>query len=485
MIIERKQKSYIIKKEIDILTSRLERIEKAYFSLRKENEELRKENEDLRKENKELKNKLRIVLQELSNKKIKRDSHNSHSPPSKDYYSPKNRSLRKKSTRKTGGQKGHKGHTLEMSKFPDEIKKIKSKYCSKCGYELQDRDQELLSRRQVIEIPPIKPIIIEYQQYRCTCQRCGNDQRASYPKEVKAPIQYGASVTSLVSYFNVFQYIPYARLKLLLQDIFALSLSEGTIQNLLNKVADKSSVIYDKILENIKQSTYVGSDETSAKINGSKWWIWVWQNIKNTYISANESRGFKAINQIIGTTLPSATLVSDRWSAQLKMNTKNKQLCIAHLLRDLKYLQEIEKLEWANNFEMLLSKALALRQKAQKSQQAYQREDKRVIDLEQKLNQLLINNIDKGNSAKTHAFQKSMIKNRNHIFTFLYDLEVPPDNNSSERAIRNIKVKQKVSGQFKSGQDTFCIIRSVIDTFRKRNLDVFQNLQLIANFVPE
>ncbi len=78
-----------------------------------------------------------------------------------------------------------------------------------------------------------------------------------------------------------------------------------------------------------------------------------------------------------------------------------------------------------------------------------------------------------------------MIKNRNHIFTFLYNLEVPPDNNASERAIRNIKVKQKVSGQFKTGQNSFAIIRSVIDTIQKRELNVLQNLQLIANFVPE
>ena len=83
---------------------------------------------------------------------------------------------------------------------------------------------------------------------------------------------------------------------------------------------------------------------------------------------------------------------------------------------------------------------------------------------------------------KTYTFQKSMIKYRNYLFPFLYNLEVPPDNNASERAIRNVKVKQKVSGQFKSGQHTFCVLRSVIDTLRKRNLNVLEYLQLIMKW---
>lgn len=421
----------------------------------------------------------------MSEKNVTKDSHNSHNPPSQDKNKHQNRSLRKKTGRKPGGQKGHKGTTLLKSESPNEIHKLLSKYCCKCGEELKQKDQRLISTRQVIEVPPIQPLYIEYQQYGCECTKCGNLQKANFPKGVNAPIQYGASVVALVSYFNIFQYIPYLRTKLMFENVFNIPISEGSIQNLLNRVAQKSKPVYDNILKHIQQSTYAGSDETSAKVNGDKWWIWVWQNVKNTYIAASKSRGFETVKQIIGNSLSHITLGSDRWAAQLKLKTKFKQICVAHLLRDLVYLNEIESLDWTNHFESLLAHALSLRQKAENHSRPFQRNERVIYKLNNRLNRLLIRNIDKQKYPKTHTFQKSMLKNRNYLFTFLYDLNVPPDNNASERAIRNIKVKQKVSGQFKSGQNTFSIIRSVIDTFKKRDLNILQNLQLIANFVPE
>ena len=453
--------------------------------LRKANTELRKANTELRKANAELKEKLKEVLSLIAEKKVIKDSHNSHNPPSQDKYKVRKKSLRKSSGRKTGGQKGHKGHTLKMTETPDEIYELKSEYCSNCGEKLNPNHQRLVSKRQVIEIPPIQAKYIEYRQYGCSCTRCGKLQKASYPQGINAPIQYGSSVVSLISYFNVYQYIPYLRTKQLLKDIFNISISQGSIDNLLNKVAKKALPVYENILKEISQSTYAGSDETSAKVNGEKWWMWVWQNVKNTYISASKSRGFETINKIIGNSLSHITLGSDRWAAQLKMLTDKKQICIAHLLRDLVYLREVENSDWAKHFESLLSHALSLRKEAEKRNSPYRPKEKVVYKLEQRLNRLLIRHIDKQKYRKTYTFQKSMIKNRNHIFTFLYNLEVPPDNNASERAIRNIKVKQKVSGQFKTGQNSFAILRSVIDTIRKRELNVLQNLQLIANFVPE
>ena len=475
----------IIGQNSNIIEDRLSILEQRLTNLERENAQLRKENAQLREENKELKDKLNIVLSQLADKKIKKDSHNSHNPPSQDKYRSKNRSLRKQTGRKPGGQKGHKGTTLLKIEKPDIIKELKSDYCTKCGLELEQEAQELLSTRQVIEIPPIKPIHIEYQQYGCTCTRCGNLQKAKYPKGITSAVQYGASIIALVSYFNVFQYIPYYRTKLLFKDIFNISMSEGSIQNLLNKAAIKAIPVYSKILKEIQRSTYIGSDETSAQVNGDKWWMWVWQNVKNTYIAASQSRGFETIKQIIGDSLSHITLGSDRWAAQLKMVTKYKQICLAHLLRDLIFLKEVEALEWAEHFEKLLSHALSLRRKAEKKNRPYRHNARDVYTLEQRLNRLLIRNIDKQKHPKTYTFQKSMIKNRNNLFMFLYDLEVPPDNNASERAIRNIKVKQKVSGQFKSGQNTFAVIRSVIDTLQKRNLNVLQNLHLIANFTPD
>jgi len=406
-----------------------------------------------------LEEKVLFLLQIIEKQSVKKDSHNSHNPPASDKSSPKRtKSLRKKSMRKSGGQLGHKGHTLELKAVPDESHKLKSNYCQHCRQSVSHLTHELLSKRQLIKLPSIAPIYVEYQQYGCQCT-CGHYQKASYPKGVNAPIQYDGSVVALVSYFNVFQYIPYARTQQLFKDIFNLPISQGSIDNHLKKAAKKATPVYQTILENIKAASYIGADETGAKVNGEKWWIWVWQNIENTFLKASKSRGFDTVEKIFPDGLPNATIGSDRWAAQLKTESKDKQICFPHLQRELNYLEEKEKNDWATHFKKLLKQALDLRHNA--------------------VNRLLARSIIKEHFPETFKFQKSMIKYRNYLFPCLYDLEVPPDNNASERAIRNVKVKQKISGQFKSGQDTFCILRSIIDTLRKRELDVLFFLKQI------
>ena len=145
----------------------------------------------------------------------------------------------------------------------------------------------------------------------------------------------------------------------------------------------------------------------------------------------------------------------------------------------MNFLEEAEQNDWATHFKTLLKEALMLRHIAVNRNKAFKKTDKQTYQLEQRLNRLLARSIVKEQFPLTVKFQKSMIKYRNFLFPFLYDLEVPPDNNASERAVRNIKVKQKISGQFKSGQDTFCVLRSIIDTLRKRELDVFFFLKQI------
>ena len=250
------------------------------------------------------------------------------------------------------------------------------------------------------------------------------------------------------------------------------SISEGTISNVLVKAASKAQFIYDEILEEIKRSIYVGGDETGVKVNGEKWWIWVWQNVKNTYLIASANRGFKTIETLFPEGLPNAIVGTDRWAAQLKTQTKGKQLCIAHLLRDLIYLIELERGQWAQQFKTLLLKALKIRNDCDEKQTALVASDQKAQDLEQQLDKLIIEYLNEKEYPKSLTFQNSMLKHRPYLFTFLYYLEVPPDNNGSERAIRMAKVKLKISGMFKSGQHIFCTLRSVCDTLRKRNLNM-------------
>ena len=432
---------------------------------------------------KSLEEKVELLLDLLQKKHVKKDSHNSSLPPSKDLFS-KHKSLRPVSIRPNGGQVGHKGSTLGMSETPDKIIDLKSAFCSVCGQTLSRELFILKAMRQVIEIPSIVPIYEEYRQYACQCPTCHHQQLADFPLGVNAPIQYGSSVETLVGYFSVYQYIPFKRLQSLFSQLFSLTLSQGSIGNILNRSAQKCEGVYQEIKTQILHSSVVGSDETGTKVNGAKWWIWAWQNLQNTFLVASDNRGSKTVDKVFEKGLPNSAIVSDRWAAQLKTHSKNSQICLAHLLRDLIYLIEVERLDFATQFKTFIISVFDKRKIMIESNKAYTQNSEETIVLEQTLNQLLLISIDKQQYPKAAGFQVSMIKNRNFILPCLYNLEIPPDNNGSERAIRNIKVKQKVSGQFKSGQNAFCVIRSVIDTLLKRKVELLPCLNQINKLQP-
>ena len=444
---------------------------------------LQAENASQSQKIKSLEEKVELLLELLQKKVVKKDSHNSSLPPSSDLFT-KNKSLRPVSTRSNGGQLGHKGSTLEMSKKPDKIIDLKSNFCSVCGQSLEAELFILNSKRQVIEIPPTVPIYEEYRQYACQCPTCNHQQLADFPLGVNAPLQYGSTVETLVGYFSVYQLIPYQRLQRLFAQVFSLPVSQGSIGNILERSAQKYDGVYQEIRNQILQSSVVGSDETGAKVNGAKWWIWVWQNLHNTFIIASDNRGSKTVNSVFENGLPNSAIVSDRWAAQLKTHSKNSQICLAHLLRDLIFLIETEQLDFATQFKTFIIRIFESKKTLLENNKAYAQNSEQALDLEKTLNKLLLISIDKEKYPKSAAFQVSMLKNRNFILPCLYNLEIPPDNNGSERAIRNIKVKQKVSGQFKSGQNAFCVIRSVIDTLLKRGVELLPCLNQINKLQP-
>jgi hypothetical protein len=306
-------------------------------------------------------------------------------------------------------------------------------------------------------------------------------QKGAYPTGVEGPIQYGPSIITLVSYLSVFQYVPYKRMSQLLEVMLGLRISQGTIDNLLTKASERLSESYEQIHQNLSKVNVVGGDETSAKVNGKKWWMWVWQDVLNTFIVAAATRGFCEVEAQFMEGFPQAVLVSDRLAAQLKTVAAGHQVCIAHLLRDVKYLIEAEKLDFSKGFKTLLKKALDFRAELETQKLPAASDHPMAREIEKELNRLLALPINKNKSPESATFQNQLILKRNFLLPFLYNLEIPPDNNASERAIRNIKVKQKVSGQFKSGQHAFAVIRSVIDTLIKRKMDVFSSLRTIID----
>lgn len=410
-----------------------------------------------------------------------KNSGTSHTPPSHQIGRPNAKSLRTKTERKTGGQPGHEGTTLQIKEVPDETINHLPDYCNDCGEDLQEAVSFFKESRHEVIIPPIQVRYVEHCSHSKVCTKCGKVCSGTLPSHLKAPIQYGHSVGALVSYLSVYQYMPYHRIKVLLKDIFGLSISEGSIDNLLERTAQRALPLYNIIQQKIQQSEVVGSDETGASVAGKKGWFHTWQTTTLTFIVSSLNRGYKTIEQYFPDGFPLSVYVSDCWAAQLKVVAFLHQLCIAHLLRELRSFEDALACKWSIAMKQLFQDAIAL--KKQLTSHDYLKSPASVIAIEKRLAQLLSED-HTASHKKVQAFSKRLIKNKDSILTFLYHPKVPPDNNASEQAIRNVKVKTKVSSQFRSedGARRFAILRSVIDTTIKNTQNVFEALTLLIKF---
>lgn len=437
--------------------------------------------EELRKLSKEKLVDLVLDLQEeLKTLKTPKNSGNSSLPPSHDLFRFKNQSLREKSDRKSGGQHGHKGETLLMSPNPDKIIEHQpAEKCVNCGKVHANESSHIIGKRQVVDIPTIKASVIEHQIYQTTCT-CGYVSTGNFPADVTAPVQYGNNLISLIAYLSSRQYVPYARLVELIRSITNISMSEGTIFNLLNRAANIFLPIYEGIKEEVSSASTVGGDESGMKVKKDNYWAWTWQTLRDTFIVISKSRGFVTVEKTFPDGFPNATYVSDSLSAQLKTFAKRHQLCLAHLLRELKYFEELYHHNWVDDMKDLLKRAINLKDTMTLEQYTEPLEERNAIlkEFEILLNQKLPDNV-----LKIFPFQKRLLKRQHQVFNFLFFPDVPYDNNGSERAIRNVKVKQKVSGSFRSerGAEIFAILRSVVDTVIKKGGNPFEAIRFAIN----
>jgi transposase len=365
-----------------------------------------------------------------------------------------------------------------LSDTPDEIVDHQPHKCQHCGETLQDIASQSFIRRQIVDIPPVVPIYTEHRFHVKTCPHCGLENREAFADNLQAPIQYGKRVQAMVGYLSVYQSLPYKRMCDLFKDFLGLSLSQGSVDNFLDNLERKAEPVYDKIKSSIRQSQVVGADETGCRVNGHKHWFHVWQNSMLTFIASFGSRGCKAIDEHFSDGFKDSVYVSDCWASQLKVEAKEHQLCLAHLLRELNNFVENIDSQWSLSMKTLFKRALEL--KKQMTTEDYLTPSSEVVELNKELDQLL--KVDYSTfHKKEKAFFKRLLKHRQSIFTFLYYPQVPPDNNASERAIRNVKVKTKISGQFRNADgksaNRYAKIRSVIESAIKNKQNVFWALE--------
>ena len=422
---------------------------------------------------------IKDLQKNIVQEKPPKNSNNSSISPSSEINKPKrNQSLRGKSEKSSGGQKGHKGNYLRQSDNPDE--RIKVKYvieeCVKCGENIVDELEKLKEKRQVIDLDlsKIKAQITEYQSYSKKCSICGYENHdANFPKFVAPYVSYGKTIMATVSYLSTVHFLSYERIALAMKSFYNISLSEGTIDNMIKKTSELSKTEIAKIKEQLEASDLVGIDETGCKINGQKYWNWTFQNSNSTLIVVDKSRGTKVIEDNFENGFVNACVVHDNYSSYSSLIAKDEQLCLAHKLRDLNYAIECDDTQVMKDLKLLLKESmLDHKEKLFLSQREV---------LKESYLQTLDSLLEKDDIPKSQTQKQinSFRKARDKIFTFLLYPNVPPDNNGSERAIRNIKVKQKVSGQFKSenGAKYYANIRSIVDTSRKRGLNEFVVLQ--------
>jgi transposase len=430
--------------------------------LEKEVVDLRNENKRLMEENQRLKNQL--------------NSKTSHFPSSHTIIKPI-LSLREPTDKKSGGQLGRTGITRERIEIPDVVIDHKPSHCDFCGSALETFIMEESASRQVFDIPLLpQEECTEHRIYRAKC-RCGKTTTSLFPKHVTAPVQYGKNTSTLVSYLSTFHFIPYKRLSELMNISFGINISQGSIANLLSQSKDYLLPIYDQIKTRMVDSKVVGGDETGMSINGKKAWMFGFQTSRLTYLKASKTRGFSTIEETFERGFPNSIYVSDCLPMQLKIEAKKHQICLAHLMREINgFIEGHKDNRWSPKIKALFKDALELK-KTDFICPA------KIKKCEKKLEEVLFK-LPIPENKKIQAFVKRLQKNRHSIFTFLYHKEVPPDNNGTERVIRNVKVKTKVSGFFKSfeGAERFAVIRSVMDTILKNNQNLFDTFSLIPQY---
>jgi len=468
-------------RKVELLENRLEKSERDNIEIIERSIDLETEFDEFilkyKLQETELKNKNKELVElikeneKLKNKIYKKNSRNSSISPSQDPNRPqKNQSLREKSGKKPGGQKGHKGSTLVFSPNPTSIEQHYPTICQNCGNELTS-ELTFDKKRQVVDIPEIIPDVIEHRIYKRSCN-CGHCSIGSFPKHVKAPISYGPRTEALIAYLSVRQFIPAYRIKETLNQVFGIDLSQATVCNKLALSSDKLLKYYSWIQKQIFKAPVVGSDETGCRVNGQKGWMWTWQSEHFTYLRFSNKRDFKTISDTFPNGLPNSIVVHDCLSTQFKIKAKGHQICTAHLLRELNFFIELGD-KWSIKFKRKLKEALLLLKQIKANPKKIF--DHKINNLNRQVDHLISKQNLKG---KVATFCNRIRKRRDSLFRFLEDPTIPPDNNASERAIRNVKVKTKVSGMFKSeiGADQFAVIRSVIDTFIKRRQPVMKSL---------
>ena len=428
---------------------------------------------------------------------LRKDSHNSSKPPSSDGYKKKPVSLRQPSGKKSGGQPGHPGTTLCLSDDPDTTLQHAPETCSFCAASLANAPVGGYERRQVVDLPPLALQVTEHRALCKRCPRCHKRNTGVFPKGVTDSVQYGPKVKGLVAYLHTYQMLPDERLCELLFDLFGACPSEGTLHNWLDSAFETLAPVETAIKAALSTSAVVGFDETGERIAGKLHWLHSASTERLTAYFPHTKRGTKAMDD--AGILPGffGVAVHDAFSPYFGYTGCEHALCNAHLLRELTFVKGLPRQSWSCGVLNLLieikeavddAKANGRSHLAPEVRDAFRRRyDRRVRDgLFDNPRAEPTGRKGRPRQSAAHNLALRLKVHKDEVLRFMDRFDVPFDNNQSERDLRMMKVKQKVSGCFRSqrGAAVFCRLRGYIATLRKQRIPLLTALQSIFEGQP-
>ena len=416
------------------------------------------------------------------------NSRNSSKPPSSDgVRKPPPRSMREPSTRKPGKQPGAVGKTLTRVPDPDEVMEYRPPRCRGCHADLAGAPVVDVDRRQVVDLPPIRPVVIEHRMMSCECV-CGTVTKAGAPQGVSAAVQYGPGAAAVAVYLLVAQHVPFARVVRIMADLLGLLVSPGWVNNCLARAAAALTAFRDRLRAGLAAADLVHFDETGVRVGGRLWWVHVACTALLTSYHLDERRGQEAMQRhgILPDMSAPQVAVHDGWMSYFKApyDRIEHALCNAHHLRELAGWAETGDTNraWAQPFIDLLRQGNRLVTKAKADGRTHLPDTTYTRLL--KRWQQAIDNAEAAIAppAKGRGDRLALVdrlKATTEIWRFARDFTVPFDNNQAERDIRMIKLHNKISGAWRKPANAtrWLQVREYISTITKNGLDTLTALR--------
>ncbi len=484
------------------------------MTIEEENAQLREENKrqaqriaELEREVSALQAQVSALLETISELKeqLQKNSQNSSKPPSSDgLKKPKPSSLRQKSGRKAGGQPGHKGHGLRLSKEPDEIVVHRPTECTGCPYQGQCSGCGQSPRRNEVDVEvKVHVTAHETEQYACPL-RDNAIISGTFPETIQSSMQYGKGVHALATLLNTAGAVSTNRTADIMRDVFGIPISRGTIAKMVSRFAKTIAGTVAEIPAVLRQAPVVHLDETGLRVDGKIHWVHTACNEQYTWLSVQDKRGSAGMEA--AGFLPSykGIAVHDFWKPDWHVEqVAAHAVCHAHILRELKGAEELSALlgtpkqgRWASDLSALLIEMNnACRTAREKDEQSLA--PQLMAELENRYDRIIAQGYadtpepkqrgKRSKRGKRLALLDRLKNYKGSVCLFLHDLRVPFTNNCAEQSIRFEKVKIKVSGCFRtlSGASDFSTILSYLSSAAKHGICAFSAILAALSGHPD